>query len=121
MAGANGLLFSPADETLWHITDRKGPDIGHGRLDDFGLRDFTDLGLPSAPPALIEVSDDPYRPQPRFDRRLNDGMTTVIGRLREDPVLENGVKFVLLTHNTKMGAAKGAVLTAEYLASTGLL
>jgi aspartate-semialdehyde dehydrogenase len=83
-------------------------------------REFCDLGLPSAPPELIRVTDDPFRPQPRVDRRLHDGMTTVVGRLREDPVLENGVKFVLLSHNTKMGAAKGAVLTAEYLIDRGL-
>jgi aspartate-semialdehyde dehydrogenase len=83
-------------------------------------RDFTDLGLPSSPPELIRVSDDPFRPQPRVDRGLNDGMTTVVGRLREDPVLENGIRLVLLTHNTKMGAAKGATLLAEYLVHRGL-
>ncbi len=83
-------------------------------------REFSDLGLPSVPPELIHVTDDPFRPQPRYDRRRNDGMTTVVGRLRLDPVLCNGVKFVLLTHNTKMGAAKGAVLTAELLVSRGL-
>jgi aspartate-semialdehyde dehydrogenase len=54
------------------------------------------------------------------DRSLNDGMTTVVGRLREDPVLPNGVKLVLLSHNTKMGAAKGATLVAEYLVHRGL-
>jgi aspartate-semialdehyde dehydrogenase len=83
-------------------------------------REFTDLGLPSSPPELVQVSDDPFRPQPVIDRRVNDGMTTVVGRLRTDAVLENGVKFVLLSHNTKMGAAKGAVLTAEYLIHQGL-
>jgi len=83
-------------------------------------REFTDLGLPSAPPELISVTADSYRPQPRIDRGLNDGMTTVVGRLREDPVLRNGVRFVLLSHNTKMGAAKGAVLVAEYLVHRGL-
>ena len=31
------------------------------------------------------------------------------------------MKYVLVSHNTKMGAAKGAVLTAEYLATTGHL
>ena len=81
---------------------------------------FTSLGLPSSPPNLIEVSDDPYRPQPRIDRYLNDGMTTVVGRLREDAVLGNGVRFVLLSHNTKMGAAKGATLVAEYAVHQGL-
>jgi aspartate-semialdehyde dehydrogenase len=66
------------------------------------------------------VSDDPYRPQPRVDRLVGDGMTTVVGRLREDKVLPNGVKMVLLSHNTKLGAAKGATLVAEYLVQTGL-
>jgi aspartate-semialdehyde dehydrogenase len=31
------------------------------------------------------------------------------------------VKYVLVSHNTKMGAAKGAVLTAEWLAAEGRL
>jgi aspartate-semialdehyde dehydrogenase len=88
-------------------------------LRGFG-RDFTALGLPSAPPDLIHVSDDPFRPQPRIDRSLNDGMTTVVGRLREDPVLANGIRFVLLSHNTKLGAAKGATLVAEYAVHQGL-
>jgi aspartate-semialdehyde dehydrogenase len=83
-------------------------------------REFVDLGLPSSAPELISVSDDPYRPQPRIDRSLHDGMTTVVGRVRPDPVLPNGVKFVLLSHNTKLGAAKGACLVAEYLVQRGL-
>jgi aspartate-semialdehyde dehydrogenase len=83
-------------------------------------RDFTDLGLPSAPADLIQVSDDPYRPQPRIDRNAGGGMTTVVGRLRADPALRNGVRFLLLSHNTKMGAALGATLVAEYLIHQGL-
>jgi len=83
-------------------------------------REFLDLGLPSAPAELIQVTDDPYRPQPRIDRGAGGGMTTVVGRLREDPVLANGIRLVLLSHNTKMGAAKGAVLVAEYLLHRGL-
>jgi aspartate-semialdehyde dehydrogenase len=89
-------------------------------LRGFG-RDVISLGLPSCPPELIHVTEDAYRPQPRVDRMLHGGMTTVVGRLREDSVLENGVKFVLLSHNTKLGAAKGAVLTAEYLVHQGLI
>ena len=88
-------------------------------LRSFG-REFVDLGLPSAPAELIHVSDDPFRPQPRVDRGHGGGMTTVVGRLRADPVLENGVKLVLLSHNTKLGAAKGATLVAEYLVQRGL-
>lgn len=78
-------------------------------------------GLPSAPPRWIEVSDDPFRPQPRLDRDVHGGMATSVGRLREDEVLPHGVKYVLVSHNTKMGAAKGAVLVAELLQSQGFL
>jgi aspartate-semialdehyde dehydrogenase len=39
--------------------------------------------------------------------------------VRPDQVLPNGIKYVLVSHNTKMGAAKGAVLVAEYLAHRG--
>jgi len=73
-------------------------------------------GLPSAPDPVIYVHDDPFRPQPRRDRNMNDGMTTVVGRVREERVLgQNGVKYVLVSHNTKMGAARGAILVAELL------
>lgn len=71
--------------------------------------------LPTAPTDYIVVNDDPTRPQPRVDREVNDGMTTVVGRLRKDSVFENGIKYVLLTHNEKMGSARGAVLLAELL------
>ena len=55
-----------------------------------------------------------------IDRYRNNGMTTVVGRVRPDPVLPKGIKFVLLSHNTKLGAAKGACLVAEYLVQQGL-
>ncbi|RMF94143.1 MAG: aspartate-semialdehyde dehydrogenase, partial [Nitrospinota bacterium] len=63
----------------------------------------------------------PYHPQPRFDRDLYGGMGTMVGRLRRDEALPRGIKYVLLSHNTKMGAAKGAVLVAEYLFKTGYI
>ncbi len=84
---------------------------------EFG-REFVELGLPSSPRRLITVTDDPYRPQPRLDRDNEGGMTTTVGRLREDPVL-GGVKYMLVSHNTQMGAAKGAMLIAEYLVRQG--
>jgi aspartate-semialdehyde dehydrogenase len=95
------------------------PDQVRETLRAFG-RDFVDLGLPSAPDELIHVTEDPFRPQPRQDRGRGDGMTTSVGRVREDRVLRNGVKLVVLSHNTKMGAAKGATLVAEYLVHRGL-
>ena len=79
------------------------------------------LDLPSAPQRLITVHDDPFRPQPRLDRDADGGMTTSVGRIREDQALDNGIKYMLVSHNTKMGAAKGAVLTAEYLATAGYI
>jgi len=90
-------------------------------MDGFGA-DFIALDLPSGPKKrLITVLADPYHPQPRLDRDREGGMTTVVGRLREDRLLPNGIKYVLLSHNTKLGASKGAVLVAEYLRTQGFL
>jgi aspartate-semialdehyde dehydrogenase len=87
-------------------------------LREFG-KDFARLKLPSCPSALIDVTEDPFRPQPKLDRDREDGMVTSVGRVREDGALKNGVKFVLVSHNTKMGAAKGGMLVAEYLVHKG--
>jgi aspartate-semialdehyde dehydrogenase len=80
---------------------------------------FSSRTLHSAPSEWIHVFDDPFRPQPRLDRDRGGGMTTSLGRLEEEPVL-GGVKYVLVSHNTKMGAGKGAVLLAESLLEKGL-
>ena len=82
-------------------------------------KDFVGLGLPSCPPHLIDVTDDPFRPQPRLDRDREGGMLTSVGRVRADHALANGIKYMLVSHNTKMGAAKGAILVAEYLVHKG--
>jgi aspartate-semialdehyde dehydrogenase len=87
----------------------------------FGEVVFKDSKLPSAPRRFIVCSDDPFRPQPRLDRDLYGGMAVAVGRIREDPALENGVKYILLSHNTRLGAAKGAVLTAELLVKEGVI
>ncbi|MBI3831814.1 MAG: aspartate-semialdehyde dehydrogenase [Planctomycetes bacterium] len=86
-----------------------------------GYQELLELKLPTAPPEMIHYTEEPFRPQPRLDRDMHDGMTTVIGRLRVDHVLPHGIKYVLLSHNTKMGAAKGAILTAEYLIRRGVI
>ncbi len=83
--------------------------------------EFVSRGYPSAPPVLIQVHDDPFRPQVRFDRDLGGGMTTSVGRLRRDAAVDNGWKYVLVSHNTKMGAAKGCVLLAEHLLAEGVI
>lgn len=80
-----------------------------------------ELELPSAPAQWIRVHDDPARPQPRLDRNAGNGMTTTVGRVRAGKVLRNEIKYLLVSHNTRMGAAAGAVLVAEYLKATGHL
>lgn len=85
---------------------------------DFG-KSFVALKLPSCPTHLIDVMDDPFRPQPRLDRDKEGGMVTSVGRVRKDLALKNGIKYVLVSHNTKMGAAKGGMLVAEYLIHKG--
>ncbi len=77
--------------------------------------------LPSAPKQMIVVHSDPFRPQPRLDRDTDNGMATAVGRIRKDTALENGIKYVLVSHNTKMGAARGAVLVAELLITEGYI
>jgi aspartate-semialdehyde dehydrogenase len=84
-------------------------------------RDFVQLGLPSSPQQFIVVQDDPFRPQPRLDRHTDDGMATTVGRLRADTAFPNGLQYLLVSHNTKMGAAKGAVLAAELLVHRGYI
>ena len=72
------------------------------------------LNLPSAPEKPVIVMKEKDRPQTRLDRMEGNGMSTVVGRIRKDPVL-NGVKFLALGHNTIRGAAGCGVLNAEYL------
>jgi len=79
------------------------------------------MDLPSAPKQMIVVNTDPFRPQPRMDRDTDNGMATVVGRIRKDTALENGIKYLLVSHNTKMGAARGAVLCAEMLMKQGYI
>jgi len=73
-----------------------------------------ELNLPSSPEKPIVVKQEKDRPQTRLDRMEGKGMSAVVGRIRKDPVL-NGVKFIVLSHNTIRGAAGCGVLNAEYL------
>ncbi len=87
------------------------------------LRDFTAQpsarDLPSSPRPVIEVREEADRPQPRLDRLAGKGMTTVVGRVRRDPILD--LKFVVLCHNTIRGAAGASIYNAELLVNEGLL
>ena len=75
--------------------------------------------LPSAPKQFLTYCEEDNRPQTKLDRNLENGMGVSVGRLREDSQYD--YKFVCLSHNTIRGAAGGAVLMAETLASKGYL
>ncbi len=78
-------------------------------------KEISVVGLPSAPKDYYAVHEDPTRPQPRLERQVGDGMTTTIGRLEKEELFDHGLKYMLFSHNKKMGSAKGAVLLAEML------
>ncbi|NPV85651.1 MAG: aspartate-semialdehyde dehydrogenase [Anaerolineae bacterium] len=75
--------------------------------------------LPSAPHPPIILRDEADRPQPRLDRMSGKGMSTVVGRLRKDPIYD--IKMVVLSHNTIRGAAGGSIYNAELLRSMGFI
>ena len=76
------------------------------------------LKLPSAAERPIVVMEERDRPQPRFDVLIENGMAAVVGGV-EANAFENGFQYTVLSHNTELGAAKGAVLAAEYLYKIG--
>lgn len=78
-----------------------------------------ELELPSAPKQFIKYFEEDNRPQAKLDRDYENGMGVCVGRLREDIVYD--YKFVGLSHNTKRGAAGGAVLIAELLKAQGYI
>lgn len=81
--------------------------------------DVAQLNLPSSPARALVYTNEEARPQPRRDVMLGNGMTVSVGRLREDSIFH--LKLVAMGHNTIRGAAGGAVLNAELLATTGRL
>jgi aspartate-semialdehyde dehydrogenase len=76
------------------------------------------LGVPSEPKPFITYHRDPYRPQPRLDRDICNGLSTSVGRLRRPGRF---YQWTVVSHNTKIGAAKGAVLLAECLKKKGYM
>jgi len=77
------------------------------------------LKLPSAPERPIIVRDENDRPQPRLDRDSGGGMSIVVGRIRNDPVMT--IKYLCLGHNTIRGAAGAGILSAELMIAKGYI
>ncbi|KUK43505.1 MAG: aspartate-semialdehyde dehydrogenase [Methanothrix sp.] len=71
--------------------------------------------LPTEPKRPLIVRDEPDRPQPRLDRNAGKGMAVSVGRIRE------GIRYIVMGHNTVRGAAGASVLNAELLSKKGML
>ena len=78
-----------------------------------------ELDLPTAPKQFLNYFKEDNYPQTHLHRNLENGMAVSIGRLREDSQYD--YKFVCLSHNTKRGAAGGAILMAELLCAKGYM
>jgi aspartate-semialdehyde dehydrogenase len=100
------------------LNDSVEPEIAIQALRDYGAPPSA-RELPSSPRPVIDIRDEADRPQPRLDRLTGKGMTTVVGRVRRDPILD--LKFVVLSHNTIRGAAGASIYNAELLVNEGLL
>ena len=82
------------------------------------LAEASSLDLAHSPEPLIEVFEEPDRPQPRLDRMVGEGMAVAAGGVRETP---NGVQYNALAHNTIRGAAGASLLNGELLLEEGYL
>jgi aspartate-semialdehyde dehydrogenase len=102
-------------ESVFVETEKEiDPSVAKDTYNEYN-KDISVSGLPSAPEKYYAFHEDPTRPQPRMEREVGGGMTTSIGRVEKEELFENGLKYMLFSHNKKMGSAKGAVLLAEML------
>ncbi|MDS0299320.1 aspartate-semialdehyde dehydrogenase [Halogeometricum sp. S1BR25-6] len=80
------------------------------------MRSYEGVDLHSAPEQLIQVFEDPVRPQPRLDRDRGDGMQISAGGIQ---TTGTGLKYNCLAHNTIRGAAGASLLNGELLVEEG--
>ena len=78
------------------------------------------LNLPTAPERPVHVRSEVDRPQPRYDRWAERGMSVTVGRLRRGSN-ERSLLFLSVGHNTVRGAAGQAILVAELMRAKGYL
>jgi len=106
-------------ESVFVETEKEiDPKVAKDTYDEYN-KSISIAGLPSAPKDYYAFHEDPTRPQPRMEREVGGGMTTTIGRVEKEELFEHGLKYMLFSHNKKMGSAKGAVLVAEMLYKKG--
>jgi aspartate-semialdehyde dehydrogenase len=82
------------------------------------MGEYPSIDLHSSPEQLIEVFDEPDRPQPRMDRMLGGGMSVAVGGIEETT---HGIQYNCLAHNTLRGAAGASVLNGELLLEEGYI
>ncbi len=117
-ASCNRVFVSDGHMEVVSIETEEKPEIDElkGCLEDFDP--LRKLNLPSyAKPVVVRNEED--RPQPKLDRDIGNGMTSVVGRIRKCNILD--YKFVLLGNNTIRGGAGGAILIGEFLKAKGYL
>ncbi len=131
-----GDAIRPASFTVSAHTNRVPVEHGHTVCMSIGLEGSPDVkavrtaldewtgkpavrDLPGAKHRPLVLRDEPDRPQPRRDVNTGEGMTVVVGRVREDAILD--ARLVAVGHNTVRGAAGGSILNAELLLSTGAI
>lgn len=136
LGGCDGDLFQYADVAVSAQCSRVPVRHGHTETVNLKLgnaatidevveafRSFKgrpqEMGLPSAPEHPIIVREQADRPQPALDRDVAAGMASIVGRVRECPILD--VRFVVLGHNTIRGAAGASILNAEMLMADGYM
>lgn len=80
-------------------------------------------GLPTAPDQPIIVKEEKDQPQPRTARHAGSvpGMSVVVGRLRDDPTLDKGIRFTVSGNNAMRGAAGASVINAELMKDMDLI
>jgi len=94
--------------SVWNLKKKPTVDEVKKALSNY-VASYQKYKLPTAPPKDIQLFEVNDRPQPRLD--LHDGNVVSVGRVRECPLFH--IKFVLLSHNTVIGAAGGSILNAE--------
>lgn len=79
------------------------------------LQEFRPLpdvtSLPSSPLAPIRIIMEESRPQHSLDLSFSNGMVTLVGGVRDDPIFD--FKMNILSHNTIRGAAGGSIYNGE--------
>jgi len=79
-----------------------------------------ELGLPTNAEWPVLVMDEVDMPQPKLHKE-SGFMVTLVGRLQENPVVENGFTYVVTSDNLEKGAGAGAVQNAEFMREKGYL